>query len=251
MLIIGERSTGAKHERVGADEADTNFLRELHARLSLNTAEDAISWVDDGTRFKIRVASEASLISWFGKPSEAFRQTLESLNFQCREERESGELLFAHSEFSKCKLPSVNDFVQHNSRSQDKQCQEALRMPDVSYNPMLNPLEVRVKCSKAAASHSELWQVVIASSLQPGMTSSERVASYFLQEDEATGSDSSTPPGVDLYFDSERPPCYSSSSQDREPESYSWVGRPSESSSLCLDDFTDIDILSQISAYYG
>lgn len=239
-------------EKYSEDQADDGFLRELHARLSLNTVQDAIYWVEGGAWFKVRPASQAYLLSWFGKSSQAFRQTLESLNFLCCEERESGEQLFAHSAFSKSMLPSAEELAQRSNTDQDNQCQEELRMPDVSYNPTLNPLEVRFKCSRAAASHHESWQVMIASSLQPSMTSSERVASYFLQEEEElTGSDSSTPPEADIYFDPERPPCSAPSSQDQEPESYSWISRPSDTSSICMDDFTDIDILSQISAYYG
>lgn len=188
---LGARSE--KEEAVG-----DNFLKNLHTRLAKTSVQDAIFWIDDGTRFKARSGEFAS---------------------------------------------------RSGSRTRGDACQAPMRMPDVSYNPTLNPLEVRVKCSKAT-SHNESWQVVIASNLQPDMTSKERVASHFLQQRYCAES-TQTPSGADVWFDQAEPSHSTAGSDEREPESYSWTHRPSESSSLCLDDLTDIDILSQISAYYG
>uniref|UniRef100_K3WU10 Uncharacterized protein n=1 Tax=Globisporangium ultimum (strain ATCC 200006 / CBS 805.95 / DAOM BR144) TaxID=431595 RepID=K3WU10_GLOUD len=123
-------------------------------------------------------------------------------------------------------------------------------MPDVSYNPALNPLEVRVKCS-GSASHCESWHVVIASSLQPEVPSTERASKSFFQQKSCGAESTQLSSGTDSHFDQAAAPYFVSGCDDRDQESYNWINRPSDASSLCLDDLTDIDILSQISAYYG
>lgn len=236
------------------------FLLKLHACLQLNSVGDALRWVD-GARFTVQLADKGTVAAHFGSTALKFRRMLEALDFQLQEQQGSEVLLATHSEFSRWAIPNIDKMIARSSRrsnssSSSKKREELLRMPEISYNSALNPLEVRFKCSGAAQSCSELWQVVVASSLKTAVKAPEEEESCFvLQEgggyDSECGEESSSS-GDDECFGSERCPLIAAgSSEDRDPESYRWISHQSESPSLCLDDLTDIDILSQISTYYG
>ncbi|TYZ66355.1 hypothetical protein PybrP1_006952 [[Pythium] brassicae (nom. inval.)] len=219
------------------------FLLKLHACLQLRAADSALCWIEGGTRFQVQLANRDALVSSFGTTATQFRRSLEALDFQLQEERDAAVLIATHSEFSRWKLPDVDKMSASSAKRRVIRPDEVLRMPEVSYNPALKPLEVRVRCSGATASCGESWEVVIASSLKPVASLAEKDERYFMLDDD------------DECFGSERQllvPVADSSEEDKDAETCSWLNNSSESSSSqCLDDLTDIDILSQISAYYG
>lgn len=240
-VALGDDKENCDFEERRAEAA--TFLLKLHACLQLKTASGALCWVGDGTRFQVQLASREALASCFGATTTQFRRALEALDFQFQEERESAVLLATHSEFSKWKFPDVDKMSVSSLTRRVIEFDDMLRMPEVSYNPALKPLEVRVRCFGATASCGESWEVVIASSLKPAASSTERDAPYYmLDDDECFGSDRQ------LFVPTT---TVAGSSEDKDSETCSWLDDSSESSSQCFDDLTDIDILSQISAYYG
>ncbi|GMF13833.1 unnamed protein product [Phytophthora lilii] len=228
-LSMGRR---AREERAGSDYAGEDwswktFLEKLHFILDEGVEGDSVSWMDDGKHVVVRHGREGGIEARLGLRVCSLHQMLEAMNFECREE--------LHWEFS---IYRHDSFVRGSPGKVEEIISEAIRivMPTVAYDPALKPLEVRLSLPEA---HSHSWEVTVAPTVLPHPTVDDLV---LFQRSFGVGVGESS--WGDMLDDSEQ-------WSDHDMNSPMWWSQHSDFSSICTDDLSDMDSLSQISAYYG
>ncbi|KAG7401043.1 hypothetical protein PHYBOEH_003238 [Phytophthora boehmeriae] len=222
-----------------------DFLERLYFCLEDGTEQHSLSWIEDGSHFAINQAHESRIEALLGLRVCSVHQALEVLGFECTEELFSEYSIYRHSSFTRGHPDKIEQILAHPTPSPPRE--QDLTMPNVAYNSDLNPLEVRVTLPD---SRSQAWEVTIAPSihrLEIGKGTGDGgpvIAAWRFAE---VGSDVSSLEAFreEMVMDTDR--CGS----DSEMESPLWWSQRSDFSSICTDDLSDMDALSQISAYYA
>ncbi|KAF1793874.1 hypothetical protein GQ600_18310 [Phytophthora cactorum] len=173
----------------------------------------AIAWLEDGSQFIVEHTGDVKLAQLLGLRVCSVHQVLEALNFECLDESHWDFSIYRHGCFVRGDPHKIEQIAGYDSLSAEKD----VVMPNIAYSSELKPLEVRLSLSD---SQSQSWEVTIAPSQHGG---------------DSWG---------DIFDNSEE-------LSDHDMNSPIWWSQRSDFSSICTDDLSDMDTLSQISAFYG
>ncbi|GMF17223.1 unnamed protein product [Phytophthora fragariaefolia] len=232
------RSTCSDQSSSGGDWSWRTLLEKLHFFLDNETEGDALAWLEDGVHFVVHQSSEIRLEAWLGLRACSLHQVLEALGFHCREELHWDYSIYCHDSFVRGCPRKIEEMVADDARGPPSKEVDVV-MPSVAYNSALKPLEVRLSLSD---SHSQSWEVTIAPSVLPHPNFDTSEVFHF----EGTfGDGSSAEDSWEGMLDE------ADQWSDHDVDSPMWWSQHSDFSSICTDDLSDMDVLSQISAYYG
>ncbi|EGZ30024.1 hypothetical protein PHYSODRAFT_323479 [Phytophthora sojae] len=223
----------------GVDWSWRTFLQKLHFFLDNETEGDSLAWLEDGVHFVVHQTSEAPLETWLGLRVCSLHQVLEALNFQCREELRWEYVIYHHDCFVRGNPLKIKEMLQPDTSAVSSKA-GGMTMPNVTYSSTLKPLEVRLSLSD---SHSQSWEVMIAPSVLPHPNFD--VPEAFKVEESFGAGNSADETSWDDVFD------YSDEWSDHDLSSPMWWSQRSDFSSICTDDLSDMDTLSQLSTYFG
>ncbi|KAG1685762.1 hypothetical protein DVH05_007756 [Phytophthora capsici] len=215
------------------------FLEKLHYVLDQGTAGYALSWLQDGSHFVAHRSKEGEVAKQLGLRVFTLHQVLETLGFECQEESDWEYIIYRHDCFVLGNPGKIEGILNHETLSPSTAVQ-AVVMPSVAYNSELKPLEVRMSLPD---SHSQSWEVTIAPSVLPHLT--------FDDTEELMVDESST------LANNTGERCWGSMLEhtdewsDPEMNSPLWWSQRSDFSSICSDDLSDIETLSQISSFFN
>ena len=220
------------------------MLESLHFVLESETEGDAVAWLDNGTHFCVLQAREHRLAKVLGLRVCSLHQVLEALNFESEEKREwectvyhHGCFVLGHPEQIDQIVPPIGHKLPHLSTFTEKD----VPRPCVTYNSALKPLEVRLNLSSKSP---QSWRVTIAPSVLLGPTfDATDTSSPHERADPFDGNRAGDGSWGHVSQDSRHP-------SDHDMNSPLWWSQRSDFSSICTDDLSDMDTLSQISAFY-
>ncbi|KAG6572867.1 WW domain [Phytophthora cinnamomi] len=217
------------------------FLEKLHFFLDNETEGDSLAWLEDGVRFVVHQASEARLETWLGLRGCSLHQVLEALNFHCRQELHWEHAIYRHDCFVRGNPLKIDEMLvgRDSSGLVGKEVAD-MAMPSVAYSSALKPLEVRLSLSD---SHSQSWEVTIAPSVLPH-PNFDGVEFFHFEESVGAGSSAEENSWEDMLDNSDQ-------WSDHDLNSPMWWSQRSDFSSICTDDLSDMESLSQLSTYYG
>ncbi|CAH0481072.1 unnamed protein product [Peronospora belbahrii] len=219
-------------DRRGQDDKSwRSILEKLHYCLDNETEEDALVWLDNGTHFLVQQTREVRLAKRLGLRVCTLHQMLEAFNFKYQEDGDQREYtIYYHECFILGHPEKIEQILSHDMPrfSTDKD----VEMPHVAYSSALKPLEVRLSLPDTS---SQSYEVTIAPSVLPCPTF-DAADVFFYRANRSVGNAS---------FDE------SSEWSDHDVTSPLWWSQRSDFSSICTDDLSDMDTLSQISAYYA
>lgn len=193
-------------------------------------------WLEDGLQFIVYQAKEFKLAKLLGLRVCSIYQVLEALNFECLEEQ-SNYSIYRHHCFIRGNVHMIEQIINYSNLGEGKK----FAMPSIAYSSELRPLEVRLNLSD---SKLQSWEVTIAPSVLSHPTTLDICEDFLMQEKSAIRSSS----GECLWGN-----LFSSSDEwsDHDMNSPLWWSQQSDFSSICTDDLSDMDALSQISVHYG
>ncbi|RLN48645.1 hypothetical protein BBJ29_002545 [Phytophthora kernoviae] len=222
------------------------FLEKLHSCLENGTEEDSFSWVGDGSQFAIMQTHEPRIEALLGLRVCSVHQALEVLGFECTQELYSEYSIYRHRSFVRGNPGTIGQILAHSMLPSSNE--KDLTMPRVAYSSELNPLEVRVIPRDL---HSQAWEVTIAPSILPhlaidkGVGGGDSVAAMWHFAEITRDESNRETCREGILMDTDR------WGSDTEMESPLWWSQRSDFSSICTDDLSDMDTLSQISTYYA
>ncbi|CAI5730471.1 unnamed protein product [Peronospora destructor] len=209
------------------------ILPKLHFFLDNETDGEALAWRGNGTHFFVQRTREVRLAKQLGLRVCSLHQVLETLNFECQEEDHWNYTIYRHDCFVLGRPEKIEQIPSRNMPlffSTDKD----VVMPSVVYSSALKPLEVRLSLS---GTRSQSWEVTIAPSVLPRPTFDATDVPCYHESNSLENS------WEDMFDESEQ-------GSDHDMNSPLWWSQRSDFSSICTDDLSDMDTLSQISTYY-
>ncbi|CAH0493890.1 unnamed protein product [Peronospora farinosa] len=208
------------------------LLQNLHFLLDNETEGEALTWCGNGKQFLIQRTREVRLAKQLGLRVCSLHQVLETLNFECQEADHWNFTIYRHDCFVLGRPEKIEQIPSHNMPlfSTDKD----VVMPSVAYSSALKPLEVRLSLSDI---RSQSWEVTIAPSVLPHPTFDATDVSCYHESSSTENS------WGDMFDESDQ-------GSDHDMNSPLWWSQRSDFSSICTDDLSDMDTLSQISTYY-
>jgi hypothetical protein len=218
----------------GQDWRWETLLEKLHSLLDSETEGDALAWLDDGW-FVVEQKREARLAVELGLRVCSLRQALEALGFECREELQGGYAVFRHESFVRSRPDLIERILEQDVSFSGSEAE--MEMPNVAYSSALKPLEVRLSLP---AARSQCWEVTIAPSVLPHPSVGDVAGCRFPGD----GGFGAINDWGDVLDDLDE--C-----SDHDMSSPMWWSQRSDFSSICTDDLSDMDSLSQTSAYYA
>ncbi|CAH0493896.1 unnamed protein product [Peronospora farinosa] len=208
------------------------LLQNLHFLLDNETEGEALTWCGNGSHCPIQRTREVRLAKQLGLRVCSLHQVLETLNFECQEADHWNFTIYRHDCFVLGRPEKIEQIPSHNMPlfSTDKD----VVMPSVAYSSSLKPLEVRLSLSDT---RSQSWEVTIAPSVLPHPTFDATDVSCYHESSSTENS------WGDMFDESDQ-------GSDHDMNSPLWWSQRSDFSSICTDDLSDMDTLSQISTYY-
>ncbi|KAG2786809.1 hypothetical protein PC129_g6196 [Phytophthora cactorum] len=213
-----------------------NLLERLHFLLDNELERDAIAWLEDGSQFIVEHTGDVKLAQLLGLRVCSVHQVLEALNFECLDESHWDFSIYRHGCFVRGDPHKIEQIAGYDSLSAEKD----VVMPNIAYSSELKPLEVRLSLSD---SQSQSWEVTIAPSVLP-RPAFDTGENFHFQESAVFESSMGESSWGDIFDNSEE-------LSDHDMNSPIWWSQRSDFSSICTDDLSDMDTLSQISAFYG
>ncbi|KAI9911538.1 hypothetical protein PsorP6_009178 [Peronosclerospora sorghi] len=240
--VVDARRKQKLHER-GDDNAGENgswrpLLKKLHFFLDNETEREVLAWSGGGFHFLVQQEGEVRLAERLGLRVCSLRQALEALNFDCQEENQCQYTMYRHDSFVRGRSDMIERIlVGHNVPLFS--IERNVVRPNVTYSSALKPLEVRLSLPDT---NYKSWEVTIAPSVlaHPTLDTKEVVSLH-----ETLGGDSNAETSWEDIFD--EPGQWS----DHDIHSPLFWSQRSDFSSICTDDLSERDALSQISAFYG
>ncbi|KAF4036535.1 hypothetical protein GN244_ATG11241 [Phytophthora infestans] len=212
-----------------------NLFERLHCLLDNELELDTLAWLEDGTQFIVVHTGEEKLAQLLSLRVCSVHMTLEAMNFKYLEDYHGGFTIYRHDCFVRGDPHKIAQIEGCNSAEMD------FAMPNIAYDAELKPLEVRLSISDPQA---QAWEVTIAPSVLPDRTFD--VCEDFHLEENVNSFDS----GMQETSWGEMS-ADSGAWSDHDMNSPLWWSQRSDFSSICTDDLSDMDTLSQISAFYG
>ncbi|KAL3674621.1 hypothetical protein V7S43_000564 [Phytophthora oleae] len=245
-IDVEERSL--KHGKVlqnGKDYSGENwcwgtFLKKLHFFLDQGTAGFALAWLQDGSHFIVQHSKEVELAKQLGLRACSLHQVLETLNFECQEESHWEYTIYHHNCFMLGNPEKIEEILDHETLSPSASTDQAVAMPSIAYSSALKPLEVRLSLPD---SHSQSWEVTIAPSVLPHPTFD--VTEELLTDESTTFTRRTEERSWGDLLDT------TDEWSDPDMNSPLWWSQRSDFSSICSDDLSDMDTLSQISSFFS
>lgn len=200
----------------GSRRQTIDLLSRLRSVLDRSRLGDPIFWSDDGLAFILNTEKQRCVSDLVGCSFSSFDDYLRCLSFHCREDPYfTNCVIYSHMLFAQGEpeLIRLKLFAESGVGADD------LALPAQSFSSALKPLEVMVHVEKRVFGDTAC-EVVVASSVINAVPDHVFANGYCLEasQDSALGS---------------------------------WTNEASQQSSISADDLTDVDILSQISAYYS
>ena len=223
------------------------MLERLHLCLDSDTAPDALAWLDNGTHFYVTQTREDRVAAALGLRVCSLPQVLAAWSFDCSEGARDGCTVYHHSCFVRGDRQQIDhivpplvapdvSFVRRTHTEKD------VTLPRVTYSAALRPLEVRLRLSSPHAA-SPSWRVTVAppTVLLCATVDAADAVAHGRHESVADWFDRSSSASGASWGDA----------SDHEVDSPLWWSQQSDFSSICTDDLSDVDTLSQLSAFYG
>ncbi|CAI5714652.1 unnamed protein product [Hyaloperonospora brassicae] len=255
----GEAVTKVRNETDAAGSWSWRaVLERLHLCLDSDTAPDALAWLDNGTHFYVAQTREDRVAAALGLRVCSLQQVLAAWSFDCHDEERARDCytVYHHSCFVRGDPQQIDHIVSplvapDLSFVRRPHTEKDVTMPRVTYSAALRPLEVRLRLSSTHATTSPSWRVTIApptvllcSTVDAADAWAhgrhESVADFLCDSSRASGGASWGDAGDDAGHAS-----------DHDMDSPLWWSQQSDFSSICTDDLSDVDTLSQLSAFYG
>ncbi|TDH68543.1 hypothetical protein CCR75_000307 [Bremia lactucae] len=233
-----------KHAKLLRDGHDSDgdcwrwrtLLEKLHFLLDNELEGSVLNWLHDGSQFVVKHTGEIKLAKLLGLQVCSLDQVLEALHFECRVEDHWNCTIYRHWCFVRGHPHKIDRIAGYNSLSPEW----GFVMPNIAYNSELKPLEVRLSL---LGSTEQAWEVTIAPTVLPQPTL-DVTEDFFFQEN-VTFCSAVEEVSWKKEFDS------SDDCSDHNMKSPLWWSQRSDFSSICTDDLSEMDSLSQISAFYG
>ncbi|KAK1947339.1 hypothetical protein P3T76_001349 [Phytophthora citrophthora] len=244
---VKERSL--KHMKLWPDEEQDHFgekwcwetfLKKLHYFLDQETAGFALAWLQGGSHFIIHHSKEVDLAKQLGLQGCSLCEALQTLGFEFQEESDWEYTIYHHLCFTLGKPETIEEILQVADKELFISADQTVSiMPSIAYSSELKPLEVRLSLPD---SHSQPWEVTIAPSALSHATFD---TTDELMIDESTAVTNYTGEhswGSILGITGE--------GSDPDINSPLWWSQRSDFSSICSDDLSGMDTLSQISSFF-
>ncbi|POM64014.1 Hypothetical protein PHPALM_20520 [Phytophthora palmivora] len=222
--------------RDGENWSWKSFLELLHFFLDSEIERDALAWLDGGLQFIVHHTGEVNVAQRLGLRVCSLRQALEALSFTCLEETQWGYTIYHHNSFVLGNPGRIEEIL---ALSGSLSVKKDMVMPSIAYNSELKPLEVRLSFPDPL---SKSWEVTVAPSILPRPTFDATEDVTFQNVDFGNSADENSWDDVVDNLDEW---------SDHDMNSPLWWSQRSDFSSICTDDLSDMDTLSQINAYYG
>ncbi|KAL7687261.1 hypothetical protein Plhal304r1_c023g0079481 [Plasmopara halstedii] len=206
------------------------LLMKLHILLDNELETDALMWLEDGLHFIVQQKKEIKLAQLLGLRVCSLHQVLEALNFDYAEEDHESYTVYRHQYFLRGNSNEIDQIIP---------AEKYLAMPNIAYSSELKPLEVRLSL---ADSRVQSCEVTIAPSHQLNKTIELRDASYYQEVAGFNVSMKENSWGDKVDFLDEW--------SNHDMNSPLWWSQRSDFSTICTDELSEMDTLSQISAYY-
>ncbi|OWZ09313.1 hypothetical protein PHMEG_00018009 [Phytophthora megakarya] len=220
------------HDCAGEYWSWKDFLQHLLFILDNEIERDSVQWLEGGVEFIVQHTGEGKLAQRLGLRVCSLHQVLEALAFEYMEDNQCGYTIYHHHSFVLGHPSRIDEIL---ALELSPSIERDIVMPNITYSSELKPLEIRLSLPDPL---SKNWEVTIASSI---LSLTTLDAGEDFDTPETTGI---SPAKGTLIDDLDE-------GSDHDVNSPLWWSQHTDFSSICSDDLSDTDTLSQISAYYG